>query len=178
MMMKLGRHPAAPPTPAMVFYGSEVVAIAAIALTVASTAYAAYSASQAADAQASAQRYNQQVAEQNAQIAKDQANTQAAIDKQETTRRLGQISASYGASGVQTDQGSPLDVLSDQAATGEMTKQLDLYRGKVAAAGFSSQAQLYGLEAAQTQQAGDIRAGQTILTGAQSAFRQSQSITF
>src|SRR5579885_2558210 len=133
--------------------GEALLAATAAATTIGSAISAAGAASEG-QGQAAALQTNAQIQQQNAQIATAQ-----------TERTLGQIAASYGASGVDVTRGSPLQVMADQAATGELTRQLDLYRGAVAATGNLNQAQLYRIEAQQAQQAGQIRAGATILTG-------------
>jgi hypothetical protein len=148
------------------FYDLGIPEALAIAGTVASTAITAYGASQAADAQSKADSFNAEVAAQQAKNATDQANAQAQIDEQNTRRQLGQISADYGAAGVDPNQGTAAAVLSDQSSQGELTKQITLYQGKLARLGDLTQGQIYSYEGAQAQAAGMFKAGSTILTGA------------
>jgi hypothetical protein len=164
------KHPAAPRDRAA--WGVRFAAIApalpyvAAAATVASTAVAAYGAVQQGQSQAEADRYNRQLQQQEAEVATQQAEAQVASDKQLATRQMGEIAASYGASGVDVGQGSPLEVLSDQAAEAQIKQNIATYRARVAATGDVNSANLYGLYADQARQAALARAGSTILTGA------------
>lgn len=140
----------------------EYLAIATIAATAVS-AYASYQQGQAISA---GYNYNSQVANAQATIDTQQAEAQARADKQQTQRQLGQISADYAASGIDpSSSGTPLAVMSDQAAQGELTRQLDLYRGKIAALGAQTGAQSDQYQAAVARQAGTLRTGTTLLTG-------------
>lgn len=59
-------------------------------------------------------RFQQQMHERNAQLRMQQAAMQEAGDHRDATRRLGAIRARQGASGV-TGEGTPLELLADQA---------------------------------------------------------------
>ncbi|HEV2186383.1 MAG TPA: hypothetical protein VGR70_04205 [Stellaceae bacterium] len=140
----------------------EMLALGSVA---AGTAFSAFSSVNAGNQQASAYQFNQQVQQENASIVRQEAASQAAIDRQQTERTLGNVKAAYGAGGVDPNRGTPLDVMADQAMTGELTRQLDLYRGEVAATGDINQANLLGYEAQQARSAGENRAVATIFSG-------------
>ena len=144
----------------------EMITLGSLA---AGTAVSAFGKVQAGNQQATADAFNQGVARQNAQIAGEEANSQAAIDKVASERTQGNVVASYGASGVDPNRGSPLDVLFDQAATGKLNQNLDIYKGQVAAAGSTDQANLYGYQAQTARQAGTTGAIGTVLSGAGNA---------
>lgn len=135
-------------------------------LTAASSLASANGAQQSGAAAAAASQYNANVELQRAQIATQQSQTDATQVAQDTERRLGQARADFGAAGVVPDSGSPLLVMSDQAAQGELARQLTLYRGQIAALSDQEQAQLDLFNAGQSSTAGNIRAGTTLLTGA------------
>ena len=120
---------------------------------------------QAGKEQQQADTVNAQVQRQNATIATQEAQGQAKIDKTQTERNLGAIAATYGAAGVDPTQGSPLTVMADQAATGELNRQLDLYRGSVGATSSLNQANLLTFQGQQQAIAGTTGAVGTILSG-------------
>lgn len=140
----------------------EMLALGSVAV---GTGVSAISSINAGNQQGTAYQFDQAIAKQNADLAQQQAASQAAIDKQQTERTIGTVKAAYGASGVDPDRGTPLDVMADQAMTGELTRQLDVYRGQVAATGDINQANLLGYEADQARSAGESRAIATIFGG-------------
>ena len=143
-----------------------VLTAVAAAASVAGSFVQATGQQQAGQEQQQADQYNAAVQRQNATIATQQAQSQAAIDKQQTERNLGQIAATYGAAGIDPTEGSPLMVMADQAATGELNRQLDLYRGSVAATSNINQANILTYQGRQAASAGTTAAAGTILSGA------------
>jgi len=137
----------------------------AVALSAIGTVTAVAGAAQAGDAQQAAEQYNAQVDAVKAQEAQNQAASQAAIDQQTTRRNIGQISAAYGAGGVDAS-GTPLSVMMDQTTQGEMQRQLDLYRGNTNSMSDLQQATLDTASGAAAASAGAIKAGSTLMTGA------------
>ena len=129
------------------------------------TAVSATGQVQAGQQQQQAYDYNAQVQRQNATIATQEAQGQAKIDKTQTERNLGAIAAAYGGAGIDPTQGSPLMVMADQAATGELNRQLDLYRGSVQATSSTNQANLLTYQGAAARTAGNTAAAGTILSG-------------
>lgn len=102
--------------------------------------------------------YNAAVARQNAIIAQQQGV--AAVEAQQRTaaRTQGSIIANYGASGVQADSGSPLDVLADSARMAELDKLTTQYNYQLKAAGFTQQAALSDMQAKAARTSGIIGA--------------------
>ncbi|HLG87055.1 MAG TPA: hypothetical protein VKZ79_07650 [Alphaproteobacteria bacterium] len=127
-------------------------------------------------AQSNAAKYNAEVEQQRAQEAEQQAEAQAAIDKQNTARKMGQAEAAYGASGVDPNSGSPLNVMSDLATQGELTRQLTLYQGKIGAIADLQQGALDKLQGQNALTSGIVGAGSTLLTaGARLATQSATS---
>lgn len=116
--------------------------------------------------QAAASNANAQQLEARASADTAQAAAQATLDQQNSRRQMAAAFANAGASGVDPGQGSPLSVMSDLAAQGELTRRLSIYRGDVASTGDLNQAALTRWQGSQAKQAGFLRAGTTLLTAA------------
>jgi hypothetical protein len=121
--------------------------------------------------QAQAYATNAEIQRRNAQMRLAQAYGQAAIDVTDTERAMGGITAAYGASGVSATTGSPLEVMHGQMVQGELTRQLDIYRGVVAATSAEQEATLQDLQAQAAVRAGQRAATGTLLTGIAGAAR-------
>lgn len=100
--------------------------------------------------QAMAAQYNAQIAQQNAVIAQQQGA--AAVDAQTrmAERTTGAAIAAYGASGVQSDSGSAVDVLADSAGMAALDRLTLKYNYALKAQGFTNQS---SLDTAQAQYA-------------------------
>lgn len=129
--------------------------------------------SQAGAEQAQALTTNAAIQRQNARIAMTQARSQAAIDKQQSEIAQGNVAAAFGSAGVTATEGSPLDVMKAQAAQGELTQQLDIYKGVVSAQSALDQSKLYGIEASSALAGGQTAATGTLLTGFGAAARSA-----
>lgn len=154
----------------------------AIAATIASTAIASYGAVQSADASSAAAIYQSQVAQNNAQIAAQSAKaaTQAGdIAAQESdlknARLQGQLRAELGASGIDADSGTPLDLQRDAAMTGRLDSMTIRNNAARSAYGYtvqglsdSGQSGLDTATASNDATAGVIGASSSILGGASS----------
>jgi hypothetical protein len=108
---------------------------------VAGTAISIAGAQSQASANASAASTNAAIMAQNAKIALDEGNLNAANQQRQTIIALGAARAGYGASGV-TAEGSPQDVLGSSAANAELDRQVILYKSRLKAFGFNTQADL------------------------------------
>ena len=120
--------------------------------TIATTAFSVLGSIQQAraqeaqlEAQAQAAAFNQRVAEQNAEIVRQQ--TDANIERQDRERRLraGQARAQMGASGI--SGGSFLDILQSSAAQEELDLLTLENEGFLRQRDFSTQADLLGAQA-------------------------------
>lgn len=83
---------------------------------------------------------NAKLAERNAEISRKQAELRTEEIDRDRRQRTGSITAAYGANGISTDVGSPLDVLDYSVRLGEIDKQNALYQGNVQAYGYDVEA--------------------------------------
>jgi hypothetical protein len=135
-----------------------------LALVAAGTAVSAIGAIQQGQSQASASKYNAAVAEQNAGAAKQQAEAAAMIQQEQAKKAMGSTVAAYGASGVSME-GTPLDVLANSASVAERDRQNIMYKGKLQAAGYQSQADLDRRSATNSLNQGYMKATGILLSG-------------
>ena len=150
------------------------------ALGAAGTVLGAMSAMQTGQAGAGAANYNAQVAENNRIIAEQQAadarkrgEIAEAEQRRKTVNIKGSQKASIGASGVALDSGSPLDILGDTAAFGELdaltirnNAEREAYGYQVQGMNFGAEAGLLRNRAKVSEQSGWMNAGTTLLSGA------------
>lgn len=123
--------------------------IMSVATTVASAGIGAVGAVQQGNAAKAAADYNAKVAQNNAVIARqnaDLARSEADAEEQTVRRRtagqLGTAGAAIGASGL-TSEGTPLDVLEETAALGELDALTVRWGGDLKARSFEQQATGY-----------------------------------
>jgi hypothetical protein len=135
-----------------------------------SAGVAALGAVRSSQAQAAAANYNAQLADQNAQVANAQGAAAAEAQERDSKRRIGSMLAAYGASGVQTDTGSPTDVLADSARSASLDNLTIKYNAKLRAMGLEAQAGLDRSTASNATQAGYINATSAVLSGASKAY--------
>lgn len=136
-----------------------------IGLMVASTAVSAIGSVAQGNAAAAAANYNAKVAVQQGNMAAANAYTEAEMKRRETARRIGQTAAAIGASGF-TTQGTPLDVLSETAALGEIDAQTIVINGVNTARGYANDARLERMRGQNAQATGYLNAAGTLLGGA------------
>jgi len=142
-----------------------VAAPVMIAMTVAAAGFSAYASVKQGKSQAAWNKYNAQVAERNAKAAKAVAEAEAARKRRETQRLLRRQRAVYGKAGV-TFEGSPLLVMEDTAAEGELDALLIEYRGLTQKQAYRSQAETDRMRAQQAKAAGWYGAGTSLLGAA------------
>ena len=111
-----------------------------------STAAQAVGSLMSAVSQSNAAGYRSQVAQQNAQIAQQQGAAAVEAQKRQQSLALGQITANYGASGVSSDAGSPLDVLQDSVRQAKLDNLTTQYNYDLKAQGYQNQANLADYE--------------------------------
>lgn len=142
-------------------------------LTVAGAVTGATGALSAGKAQSDMANYNAAVAANQA-IAAQQS---AAFDEEQHRTKLAKLlstqKANYGASGVDPNTGTPLQVMADTAAQGELDALAIRYGGAVGAARATSQAELDKMQAKSARVAGYYGAGTSLLTGASRLGRRS-----
>jgi len=139
--------------------------------SMAGTAFSTYSQMQQAREQSKWAEYNAAVAERDAETARMNAEYEAGIKRKETEKLLGRQRALYGKAGV-TLEGSPLLLMAETAAEGEMDALMIERGGKLQAQRYRSEATLSRMKGSAAQRAGYWGAGSTLLTGAsQTAYK-------
>lgn len=127
------------------------------------------------NAASSADTFNADVANQNAQIAADQGKLQLQQQQVDAYRKLGAIKAAYGASGV-TSSGSPLDVLADSYTQSELDANTIIYNSKIKQTGYQNTASLDTYKAGADKQAGYMSAASTALLGAKDLYKAYDTV--
>lgn len=120
----------------------------------------------------SAGNQQQEMAEYNAQVLRNQASASDLAGQAEAgrihdinRRKVAQGMNAYAASGVDVSLGSPVDVMSDIAAQGALDEQIARWRGKVGAQGYQNQATAMQYQGDMAASAGYAKAGGTLLSG-------------
>ena len=131
--------------------------------------------STAANYQAQVARNNQIIANQNAGIAVQQGQQQEETQRIKTGEIIGNELAAQGASGVNANTGSSVDVRSSTAETGELDALTIRYNSQLQARNYQlqgqmsgEQASLYSAQAGWDTQAGYLGMGSSLLGGASS----------
>lgn len=154
-------------------------AIAAVA-GIAGAGVSAYGAYESGQATAASDAYQAQVAANNAALAKQQGKLdiqsgeiQAVDSGLKTKAAVGTEKAQQGASGLDVNSGSAVDVRAGTASTGMLdaltirsNSAKKAYADEVTANSDTAQGQLDTMGATQAETAGDIGAAGTLLTGA------------
>lgn len=156
----------------------DPVTLSVVALAAAGTQ--AYGQWYSAKATSASEKYNAQVAEQNAGIATQKAQwaaqegeQNASLSEQQSRAKLGAITANQGASGVSVDSGSSADVRSSAQQAGMLDALTIRSNAAREAYGYQTQStsdigqsELDRSSAGNAQTGGAISAGGTILGGA------------
>ena len=155
--------------PALAWVGSALGATEATAAGVGAlaigTGASALGSVMQGEGQSQASEYNAAIARQNAIIAQQQGAAAVQAQQRDASRKIGTMVANYGASGVQTDSGSPLDVLADSAAMATLDSLTLKYNYALKAAGYGSQATLDDMQAKTSSTSGVLGAVGTGLNG-------------
>jgi hypothetical protein len=129
-----------------------------------STLVSTAGAIQQGQAEREAAEYNAEVMRQGAQASRDKAEYDETIHRERIRRLLSSQRAEYGASGVDM-AGSPLLVLEDTAAQGELDARAIRYGGEVEARQKLSQAEIYEQQGKSAKTASYYKAGSSLLSG-------------
>jgi hypothetical protein len=141
--------------------------IAGLVIAGISAAVAAGGAVYSGVQQSNAADYNAAVAEQDALAANDRAKSEEDAHRESIRRILATQRALYGKSGLSME-GSPLLVMEDTAAQGELDALTIRYGGDIAAAKGRSSANLSRMQGGAAKTASYFQAGSTLLSGASS----------
>jgi hypothetical protein len=149
-------------------FGLETAAAIAIAAAAASAAAGATGAIvQSRQASATA-RFNQDISEQQAELARRAGSAAEADTREQSARIMALQRAQLGDSGI-TGEGTPLLLLLDSAQQAEVEAGRARYTGQVNEQAAEASANLYRTRGAQARAGGVIGAGTSLLTGAASA---------
>lgn len=149
-----------------------LITMAAVAAV--GTVVSAVGAIQQGQAQASADKYNASVADQNSVAVQQQAQSAALIQQEQAKKSIGAATAGYGASGVTMD-GSPMDVLANSASVAERDRQTIMYKGQLQAAGYQDQADLDRASATNSLNQSYMKATGILVSGGAKAYGMSGS---
>ena len=122
-----------------------------------------------ANAQQAASSYNARLREVDAGVALEQADRDALQVRISGERAQGSVLAGFGASGVSTDEGSPLDVLASSASNAKLDEETVLYKGRLKASGYQSAAALERYSGDTAQKQGYMNAASYLIGGAGNA---------
>lgn len=125
------------------------------------------------EAAAQAQEYNASIARRNADIAQQQSAAAVQAQQRSASRAMGAIKANYGASGVQMDGGSPLDVLADSVTMATLDKLTIEYNYALKAQGLQQQANLSEMAAKTARTSSYFNAAADIMDSASQSAKQS-----
>ena len=125
------------------------------------------SAISGAQQQKQAAKYNEKVANQQAQSARDVAAANAGAQRKRSAKTIGTMQAQYAASGVSVE-GSPLDVLEQSARDAELDYQNILYGGELSALGHQNTANLERSRGKNAMASGYASAAGSLFAGAAS----------
>lgn len=136
------------------------------------SAAGAYSQGQAGK---SAAEYNTRLRERDAVTALSQSNQEAIQFSQRAAQAHGTLLAGYGASGVATDEGSPMDALRMSAANAKLDEGTILYRGRLKATGYYDDAALNRIAGKTAEEQGYYNSASSLLVGGSRALAASTS---
>lgn len=112
---------------------------------------------------------NMQIAQDNANLDRAQAQSDAADMRVKNRKALGSIRANAGANGLLASEGSPLEGLLDSAATGELNVSRRIWQGDVQALRELQGGALSQQKADAAATGSFLGAGASLLTGASKA---------
>lgn len=144
-------------------------------ISAASAAMTAVSAISQAQQQKAASKYNEKVAENQAIASRQQAASNAEMQRRSAAKKVGSMQAAYAASGVSVE-GSALDVLEESARNAELDRQNILYGGELRAMGSESTAALEKSRASNAMTSGYLSAAGSLFKGASIAYGKSGGV--
>lgn len=141
----------------------------AFVLAAASGVMGAAGAEQQGQSAAAAAQYNATIANQNAEVAKQQGIAAGEAQDRAARMKIGSMVASYGASGVDGGSGSPMDVLAQSVRMATLDSLTTQYNYALKAQSYRNQAGLDEANAENSLIAGDINATASVFKGAGTA---------
>lgn len=152
---------------------APLLAVAATGLSAVGAVEGGIASKNAADYQAQVSANNATIANQNADYAIESGQAQAANQSRKGAANVGQIKVKQAASGVDVNSGSAADVRVGQRETNQLDTETVLNNSELQAYGyrsqstnFEAQSQLDTMQGEQAEEAGYLKAGGDILSGA------------
>jgi hypothetical protein len=149
---------------------STGAAVVGTVATVASAGAAAASALNTANAQSKAAQYNATVSNNNAIGAELAGAAEADRANLAHRRALASGVAAAGASGIDPNSGSPLEVLADMSGQAKLDEELGRWQARQRSQGYASQANLDTFQARSAKSAGYANAASSVLSSVGSAY--------
>ncbi len=153
---------------------TTIIAAASLALGAAGAVQQSQAASAQATYQAAVSRNNAVLAEKAASDAEERGRLEEKQSRLRTSRTIGSQRASFAANGVVVDEGSALDVTADTAELGEVdaltirdNAAREAFNFRAQGSQFQSDAGAFETSAANSQTAGFLNAGASLLDGGQ-----------
>jgi|GEM_PF-6871762 len=131
---------------------------------IASAAISFFTTEDAAIAQSDAYKHDSKVAAINADTTRQQGEASDQALERDINATLGTMRASYGGSGVDASQGSPMDVLADSIRRGVLDRATNKYNYEVQASNYDAQSAQLKLQAKNAKRAGPALAASASLT--------------
>jgi hypothetical protein len=147
------------------FDPTTIMAISAVA-AVAGTAVSAMAAENRGKTESNIANYNAQVSRNNAISTNQAAAVAADQQNQQHRRQIASGIAAAGASGVDPNSGSPLEVVADLAGQAKLDEELGLWQARERAKGYGNQATLDVYSGRAAASAGTLNAASSLLSGA------------
>lgn len=144
------------------------LAIGSMIVSAAGAGMSAYSQMQSANYNAQVARNNQIMANQNASIVLQQGQQQEEAQRIKTGEMVSAIGAQEAASGVNPNEGSPLNVKASAAETGDLDALTIKYNANLQARNLKYQAAMYGSQAQLDTAQGEWGMASSLLGGASS----------
>lgn len=152
--------------------GSTVMSVLGMGMQVMGSMQQGQAQKQQAEYQAAVARNNQIIANQQAADAERRGAEAEKNQRVKTQMQIGTQMAKFGGSGVELNDGSPVDIFADTAAAGEYdaltvrsNAQREAWGHRVQGMNAGAQAGLYDLQGANAERAGNMGAGASLLTG-------------
>lgn len=150
-----------------------MLAVAATAVSAIGAVEGGVASKNAADYQSAVASNNSTIAQQNATYAMESGEAQAANQSRKGAAQVGKMKTSIAANGVDVNSGSAVDVVAGQRETNQLdtetvlnNSELQAYGYRTQATNFQAQSQLDTMQGEQAEEAGYLKAGGDILSGA------------
>lgn len=151
------------------------VGYAALGASVVGTGFAVKSQMDNARFQSDMADYNAKMAEQEAATERERGSAQAADLRDRMRRTLADQRVALASAGVTFDSGSPLALLGDTAAEGELDQEQARWNAEMRARGYDAQSLSERSQGKIARSSGNYGAAGSLLTGASNAFQTGVS---